>query len=203
MKEFWNERYKVEGSAYGHEPNEFFKQQLTKLKPGKILLPAEGEGRNAVFASKMGWQVFAFDQSEAGKIKAEILARQHEVEINYVVGEFEEIEFNQESFDCIGLIYAHFSTEKKSRYHQTLDRYLKKGGCIILEAFSKKNLELNSLGINSNGPKDLGMLFSADEIKKYFRNYEIIELKEENIDLDEGRYHKGRSTVIRFVGRKK
>jgi hypothetical protein len=54
MKEFWNQRYAEAAFAYGSEPNAFFAEQLSKLEPGKLLLPAEGEGRNAVFAAKNG-----------------------------------------------------------------------------------------------------------------------------------------------------
>tara|TARA_R100001377_G_C3182541_1_gene107226 strand:+ start:629 stop:811 length:183 start_codon:yes stop_codon:yes gene_type:complete len=44
---------------YGTEPNDFFKQQIDKLKPGKILIPEEGEGRNAVYAASQGWKLMA------------------------------------------------------------------------------------------------------------------------------------------------
>ena len=64
MKDFWNERYANEEFIYGTEPNDFFKQQLDKLQPGKLLLPAEGEGRNAVYAASKGWDVKAFDMSD-------------------------------------------------------------------------------------------------------------------------------------------
>lgn len=50
MKDFWNARYASKEYAYGKEPNVFFKQTLLKLKPGRILLPAEGEGRNASYS---------------------------------------------------------------------------------------------------------------------------------------------------------
>ena len=43
IKEFWDGRYSVPEYAYGVDPNEYFKEQLDKLSPGKILLPAEGE----------------------------------------------------------------------------------------------------------------------------------------------------------------
>ncbi|WP_299249046.1 class I SAM-dependent methyltransferase [uncultured Aquimarina sp.] len=203
MKDFWNNRYKIEDSAYGYEPNEFFKEELAKVKSGKILLPAEGEGRNAIFAAKLGWEVSAFDMSEQGKIKAEKLAEKSKVSIEYAVGEFEELEYQKEHFDTIGLIYAHFTAESKSKYHKTLDKYLKKGGRIIFEAFSKSNLEFNAKNLNSNGPKDIKALFSVDEIKNDFYNYEIIELKEEILELNEGLYHSGLSAIIRFVGIKK
>ncbi len=47
------------------------------------------------------------------------------------------------------------------------------------------------------------MLFSIDEIKLDFTNCEIIELKECEIELNEGVFHKGKGSVIRFSGRKK
>ena len=64
MKEFWNARYNTESYAYGKNPNQYFKDQIGLLPPGKILLAAEGEGRNAVYAASLGWDVFAYDFSE-------------------------------------------------------------------------------------------------------------------------------------------
>jgi hypothetical protein len=61
MIDFWNARYSAAEYAYGTEPNAFFKAQLDQLTPGRLLLPAEGEGRNAVYAAKKGWEVAAFE----------------------------------------------------------------------------------------------------------------------------------------------
>ena len=76
MKAFWNENYGNKEYIYGTKPNVFFKEQLDKLKPGKILLPAEGEGRNAVYAASKGWSVTAFDISEIVHKKALQLAKE-------------------------------------------------------------------------------------------------------------------------------
>ncbi|MNL71536.1 hypothetical protein D3C87_1967000 [compost metagenome] len=53
------------------------------------------------------------------------------------------------------------------------------------------------------GPKDIESLFSIEEIKADFPNYEIVELVEQEIELKEGLYHNGTGSVIRFIGRKK
>jgi hypothetical protein len=82
-KEFWNQRYSEKEYSYGIEPNQFFKEQITPFKVGTILLPAEGEGRNAVYAAKLGWEVVAFDISEEGKKKALQLATLNNVSIDY------------------------------------------------------------------------------------------------------------------------
>ena len=47
------------------------------------------------------------------------------------------------------------------------------------------------------------MLFSMEEIRSDFANYEILELVEKEIELNEGLFHNGLGSVIRFVGRKK
>ena len=201
--ERWNERYSNAGFAYGEEPNNFLKEQLVKLAPGKILLPAEGEGRNAVFAASMGWTVAAFDISEAGKKKALQLAKTNNVTIDYQVGELQTLNYAPEQFDAIALVYAHFPADIKSAIHKTLDKYLRKGGIIIFEAFSKKHLDYLAANEKMGGPKDIAMLFSMEEIKADFPGYDIVELEEKEIELNEGAFHNGKGSVIRFVGRKR
>jgi SAM-dependent methyltransferase len=201
--ERWNDRYSNAAFAYGEEPNNFFKEQIEKLKPGTILFPAEGEGRNAVYAAKSGWEVAAFDISEEGKNKALKLAESNNVTIDYKVGELETLNYQPEQFDTIALIYAHFPAEIKSQLHQILETYLRKEGIIIFEAFSKKHLEYLAVNDKVGGPKDIESLFSIEEIKADFPNYEIIQLEETEIELNEGLFHNGKGSVIRFVGKKK
>jgi len=198
----WNDRYSSEEFAYGTEPNNYLKEQLEKLQPGSILFPAEGEGRNAVFAAKSGWKTSAFDISEEGKNKALQLAKSNGVKIDYQVGELETLDFHTEQFDVIALIYAHFPADMKSFMHKVLDQYLRKGGLIIFEAFSKNHLEYVLKNEKVGGPKDIGSLFSIDEIKADFPDYEVIELEEKEIELNEGVFHNGTGSVIRFTARK-
>ena len=66
----WDNRYSTEDYACGIAPNVFFKDVIEKYKlKGKMLLPAEGEGRNAVYAAKNGIDVTAFDIRLEGKNK--------------------------------------------------------------------------------------------------------------------------------------
>lgn len=199
----WDDRYSNEEFAYGEKPNNYLKEQLEKLNPGTILFPAEGEGRNAVFAARLGWQVSAFDISAEGKNKAIRLAETNNVKIDYQVGELESLNFTENHFDAIALIYAHFPAAIKSSIHKQLDKYLRKGGIIIFEAFSKTHLEYLAKNEKVGGPKDIESLFSINEIKADFPDYEIIELEKKEIELNEGLFHNGKGSVIRFVGRKK
>ncbi len=199
----WNERYSKEEFAYGKQPNSYLKEQLEKLGPGKILFPADGEGRNGVFAASLGWTVSSFDISTEGKKKALQLAAASQVTIDYRVGELQTLGYKQEEFDAIALIYAHFPAAIKSAYHKTLDSYLRKGGILIFEAFSKNHIDYLTRNEKIGGPRDTDMLFSIDEIKADFADYEVIELAEKEVELNEGLFHNGTGSVIRFTGRKK
>ncbi|GIQ57351.1 methyltransferase [Flavobacterium collinsii] len=201
--ERWNDRYSTEEFAYGTAPNNYLKETLEKLDIGTILFPAEGEGRNAVYAAKLGWNVSAFDISSEGQSKALKLAQSQNVIIDYQVGELETLNYQPGQFDAIALIYAHFPAEIKSAIHKTLDQYLRKGGYILFEAFSKKHLEYLAINDKVGGPKDIASLFSIEEIQSDFPDYEIITLEEKEIELNEGLFHNGKGSVIRFIGKKK
>lgn len=198
----WDDRYSNNEFAYGEQPNNYLKEQLEKLAVGKILFPAEGEGRNAVFAAKLGWDTAAFDISSEGRKKALQLAKDNNVMVNYQVGELQMLGYKAEQFDAIALIYAHFPAGIKSQLHKMLDTYLCKGGVVIFEAFSKNHLDYLAKNEKVGGPKDIESLFSVEEITSDFSNYDIIELEEKVIHLNEGLYHNGEGSVIRFVGRK-
>ncbi len=203
MKDKWNERYANEAYAYGIKPNNYLAQCLEKFTSGKILFAAEGEGRNAVYAAQNAWSVSAFDISQEGKKKADKLAAELNVSINYQVGDYKLMGFEKNQFDAIALIYAHFPAAIKSIIHRDLIEYLKPGGVVIFEAFGKNNLALKQKNPAIGGPDDINMLFSTEELMSDFQNFEIINLEEIEVELQEGLYHNGIGSVVRFLGIKK
>ncbi len=197
MSEFWDKRYASEEYVYGIEPNHFLKESLDALEPGDILFPAEGEGRNAVYAAIQGWNVSAFDISSEGKEKAVKLASENTVSIDYKVAGFDEFNAKQESYDVIALIYAHVPASDREAYYQKCVGWLKPGGTLILEGFSKKQL-----GLDSGGPKSLEMLFSLDELTTELKGLTIEKGLETKITLSEGAHHQGEGEVVRIIATK-
>lgn len=193
---FWNEKYDKKEYIYGTEPNAFFQQEIDKLEKGSILLPADGEGRNGIYAATQGWDVTAFDISTKGMEKAAQLARSRNVDITYELTG--ALEFHSEiKFDVIGLCYAHFPAQIRKQTHRHVLQFLKPKGIVIFEAFAKAQL-----GKSSAGPKNLEMLFSIDEVKEEFANLKFDLLREQTIILAEGKGHVGPGDVVQFVGRK-
>lgn len=195
-QDFWNSRYREEYYAYGTKPNEFIAQSLQGLVPRKIYFPAEGEGRNAVYAATKGWKVWATDQSEEGKKKALQLAENHNVEIQYHVDNAMNYKC-PEALDAVGLCYFHTPEGILAPMYSHIFGQLKSGGTVILEGFSEKNL-----GLGSGGPQDLGMLFTEEKIKTLLSDFQNIRVWEESVKLNEGMYHQGMAWVIRAIAEK-
>lgn len=195
MKELWNDRYGSEAYVYGKEPNDFFATQLKKAKAGSVLLPGEGEGRNAVYAALKGWSVDAFDQSEAGRQKAISLAQERGVQISYKVCQTEDFLFKPDHYDFAALIYFHVDAPTRKNLHQQIYNSLKPGGTLVLEAFHKEQLKYNT-----GGPKSAEMLFDEASLISDFASLEIKVLEKQLIILNEGSFHQGEASVIRFAG---
>jgi len=201
-REFWDERYGNEEFVYGKLPNKYFKEKIDELSVGKALFAAEGEGRNAVYAATLGWEVTAFDQSLCAKKKAISLAENNQVTIDYLVSDLDNFNYTSASFDVLVLIFAHFPEEKRRIYHRQLTQTIKNGGYIILEAFSKNHMQNQKENPKVGGPKNIDMLYDLDEIKEDFQNFEFLEAYETETELNEGEHHKGKGSVIRILAKK-
>ncbi len=198
MLDKWNSRFSSEEYVYGITPNIFFSEQLKSIECGKILLPGEGEGRNAVHAAEKGWTVDAVDWSVEAKKKAIKLAEKKSVKINYQTADLYEYEPDKNKYDACALIFIHLEEEARESLHKKVIDALKPGGKIILEAYEKEQIKKNT-----GGPKELNLLYSLEDIVNDFIELDFEYLAKEIISLDEGILHKGEASVIRFVGVKK
>jgi len=197
MNNFWNERYSEEEYAYGENPNEFVKHELQKIKPGKALFPAEGEGRNAVYTATLGWEVTAFDPSTEGKRKAELLADNNNVSIEYIIAGYENIELPKAHFDCLILVFAHVPSAIRPGIHKKLSSFLKPGGNLILEAFSKEQINYKT-----GGPQNPDYLFSEKDLYNDFDGFSELKINVTEKQLNEGPFHQGVASVIRVIAKK-
>lgn len=197
MNDFWDNRYSSEDFVYGTEPNEFFKSEINRISPGRLLALAEGEGRNGVYAASLGWVVDSVDFSSVAKEKALKLASERNTSVNYFVSDLADFEPAEETYDAVSMIFMHLDPLLSGIVHKRAVSALKSGGRIILEVYAKEQL-----GKESGGPQNLDMLYSVEDIKHNFKELKIITLEKETVHLTESRYHSGEAVVIRFVGGK-
>jgi SAM-dependent methyltransferase len=194
---FWDQRYSPEEFAYGVEANAYLAAVLSSLPPGRLLLPGEGEGRNAVFAARLKWDVLAVDFSETARRKALRLASESDVSVEYIVERLEEYLPPLEVFDAVGLIFVHLPPSFRSVVHRRCADALRPGGIVMLEAFTPEQLRFSS-----GGPRDPGLLYTSDALKDDFSDLDIVSLQESTVVLREGKYHDGEAAVVRMLARK-
>ena len=191
---FWDERYSSGEFVYGIEPNIFFKNEIDKLEPGRILLPGEGEGRNAVYAAKKGWQVDAVDFSTVAKEKALQFAKENSVSINYEISDLSEYAFKTNYYDAAAMIFLHLNPKIRTDIHNKIIQSLKHNGRIICEAYAKEQIYKSS-----GGPKNPDMLYSEEDLRNDFAELNILQLSKKTIHLKESKHHEGEAVVIRLI----
>jgi len=192
----WDERFSSKEYVYGIDANKYFKSCLDNLEPGSILIPGEGEGRNALYAAKLGWDVYAFDASHQGRKKALALSSEHNISYNYEINTYKDYTSNIK-FDAIALIFTHMDPVLRPDFHQKMLSLLHPGGHIILQGFRKEQL-----GLHSGGPKNLGMLFSKEELESDFSQISNLVVHTLDDNLSEGLYHQGMAHLINLFGSK-
>lgn len=192
----WDTRYAENEIVYGHQPNRFFKDFIDTHKPGSILLPAEGEGRNAVYAASKGWEVDAFDFSYEAHKKAMMLSKKKNIQINYWTEEIENFATSKK-YDAVGLIYVHLPKNIRQQFHQQIHHSIQSGGFLVFEAFAKEQIEFNS-----GGPKDISLLYDAPTICQDFPFLHVLFCGQKEIELNEGNFHKGKAAVLQLIGQK-
>lgn len=196
----WNQRYKEEEFAYGTEPNDFLKAEYSHIpKGGRVLCVAEGEGRNAVFLAKQGYEVTAVDQSDVGLQKAEKLALKNGVTIQTIVANLADFDFGNDTWDGIVSIAAHVPPELRKKLHAQVPNALHKDGIFLLEAFSLRQHEMDGVG----GPPQKELLMSLNALEEELQGLEFIIAQEVEREIFEGKFHQGKSAVVQIIASKK
>ena len=107
----WDERYAGGEYFFGTRPNAFMVSQHHLLKPGmNCLAVADGEGRNGVWLVQQGLKVLAVDSSAVAASKADTLAKQKGVELDFEVADLLNWEWGENKYDAVVAIFIQFST---------------------------------------------------------------------------------------------
>ena len=193
----WDERYSVEEYVYGKAPNDFLKQMSGKLKKGKALCLADGEGRNSIYLAGQGFDVTAVDSSKVGLAKANKLALEFAVTIETVHADLADYEIEEGAWDSIISISCHVPRDLRRRLHRDVVAGLKQGGTFLLEAYTPRQLEFGT-----GGPSSTDRLMDLASLKKELTGLEFLHGKEVVRDVVEGTYHTGKGAVVQVLARK-
>lgn len=200
--DFWNARYSEEGSAYGERASRLLLGFQDLLQPGqRALVPACGEGRDAVFLAQCGLDVTAIDMSATGLARTAELAAKHGVSVTCVEADLSKWDWPETAFDCVAAMFAHMPPGFRPVLHAKFLTALKPGGHIFLEGFLPEQAAYQK-SHNSGGPREPAMLFDPDTIRADFSEAEAVSFLTGIETLTEGVYHNGPAALLRAVFRK-
>lgn len=201
---FWDARFAQDDYVYGREPNVFLAEHhLLFPKGARVLSLGEGEGRNAVFLARYGYDVTAVDASEEGLRKLSKLAAERGVLVSQRLEDVTKAELGTARWDGIVNVFCHVPAADRQVLYGKIRQALKPGGVYLSEMFTPRQL-----AYQSGGPKDPDMLVEPEELRQAFElspdvPFEIVLLEEEVVTLDEGPFHQGLGSVVRFIARRK
>lgn len=155
--EDWDRRYATSELIWTAEPNRFLVEQVEGLTPGRALEVAAGEGRNAVWLARQGWQVTAVDFSRVGLDKARQLADRAGVTIDLICADATEPIVGR--FDLVVVLYLHLPADQRHRAHRNAAAAVAPGGTLLVVGHDATNLA-DGVG----GPRDPTVLFTAADV---------------------------------------
>jgi len=164
----WDERFRRKQFVLGKEANPFLRKHIHLLQKGKALDIAAGEGRNAVFLARHGFDVNAVDLSEIGLRKTRRLAKETGVKIHTLLVDLDTYRIEKKGYDLI----ANFYFLKRSLIPK-MKRGLKKGGRIIFETYTLEQRELGT-----GGPKHARYFLKSNELLRLFKDFRILFYRE-------------------------
>ena len=194
----WNKRFSIEDYLFGADPA----QALVKLEhylipQGDTLVIADGEGRNSVYLASRGFRVTASDSSTVANIKAKALAASQNVEVNYQVEDFFDIDWSAKQYDnIVGIFFQFIPPDKIKQVLMALRTAIKKGETLLIHGYTPQQIELAT-----GGPKDVSLMYTKELFEDVFESVEILVNKEYQMQLGEGSGHKGQSALIDFVAK--
>ena len=186
--EAWDERYAASELVWSVGPNQFVEGECADLPPGRALDLAAGEGRNAIWLARRGWDVTAVDFSQVALDKGRTLAG--EVAVEWVCADATTWP-RTDSYDLVVIAYLQLpATERREAVRRGFAA-LRAGGTFLLVGHDTTNLTEGT-----GGPQDASVLLTAEDVLSDLAGEELEVERAERVErlvtgADE---HRGEST---------
>lgn len=180
----WNAKYTIGAYASSKNPGRLLIELFPLLPRGKALDIACGEGRNAIFLAKNGYNVDAIDISDIAIERGKKTAEKDGIKTNFIQADLENYQIPAETYDLI----VNFNYLQRTLI-PAIKNGLKKDGVVLFEAFT---LEQQAIG----PPKNPEFLLKPNELLKLFGDLHIFYYREGIFEEER------RKAVASLAGRK-
>ncbi|MEO6146334.1 MAG: class I SAM-dependent methyltransferase [Sulfuriferula sp.] len=196
MQTTWDERYAGDTYIFGTAPNAFMESQVARLRRGQSALAvADGEGRNGVWLAQQGLQVLSIDSSSVAQAKAQKLAAERGVTLQFEIADLLAWDWGDARFDVIAAIFIQFADPAgRACQFEGIRRALRPGGMLLLQGYTPRQLEYKT-----GGPPSEENLYTESMLREWFGDWDIQHLREHDDVINEGSHHAGMSALIDLV----
>lgn len=184
--ERWNQILTAEKPAFNTAPNAFLVDMTKGRKPGRSLDVGMGQGRNTIYLAEQGWDSVGFDPAERAVEAAKAQAAKRGVRITAVVARATEYQWGEAQWDLIVLSYV-----GGREYVADVQRALRPGGMVLLEAFHRDATKARSIGGS--------VVFDTNELLQLFPGFRVVRYEDTDAAADFGR---GTTRVVRLAATK-
>jgi|TARA_B100001079_G_scaffold53615_1_gene44635 cyclopropane fatty-acyl-phospholipid synthase-like methyltransferase len=194
----WDERYSIDEYLFGKEPAQaLLRNEEHLVSGGTTLVIADGEGRNSVYLAKKGFKVTATDNSIVANRKAKSLAVIENVQVDYRLEDFFDINWSEKNYDnVIGICFQFVPHHLIDNVLMDLRSATKKGGTLLIHGYTPTQLKYGT-----GGPKDKSLMYTKNTFTNLFHESEIFKLEEYEAIINEGVGHSGLSAMIDFIAK--
>lgn len=155
----WDERYAGTELVWSAEPNRFVAEETGGLPAGRALDLAAGEGRNAIWLAKQGWDVTAVDFSAAALAKGKLLADAQSAAVERVTADLLTWTPEPGAYDLVLVAYLHLPEVEMAKVLAAAAASVAPGGTFLLIGHDVTNL---TEGVG--GPQEPSILHTPERV---------------------------------------
>lgn len=155
----WDERHAAHDPIEAVEPDPTLVAACAGLRPGRALDLGAGDGRNAIWLARQGWQVTAVDFSPVAVDRASRRAAREGAVVDWQLHDLLEWSPEPGSYDLVALAFIHLPPDERRTVYANAAAAVAPGGTLLVIAHDRSNLD-EGVG----GPQDPDVLFTAPEI---------------------------------------
>lgn len=147
---FWDDRYSGDRHVWSGRPNPHLVSETSDLSPGRAIDVGCGEGADAIWLARRGWEVTGADVSPVGLQRAAANADGAGLEIAQRIT-WRQVDLFAEpwsplgSYDLVSSQYLHLPPEVRGQSMQRLADAVAHGGDLLLAAHHPSDLEIPGL----------------------------------------------------------
>ena len=185
---FWDRRYGEAGRLWSQNANALLVEFASDLPPGRALDIGAGEGRNAIWLAKAGWEVTALDVSSVGLDRAAQGAAEEGVALELVAGDWREYAAPS-PIDLAVISFMHPHPGERATMFERARASLVPGGHLFTVG-----VDVSEHG--RRGPPDPDRLYTPERLREALSGFEV--LRCEPVAY-EGESRDGRRSVLDVV----